>query len=167
MMIRVFNHLLSIVLGFQYHSQEVIGSLGKLFIYRSVFLTFLDTCSGPLSLSQNPTILGCRCQLRRGYIKLKAGLWTKRFLTACGPLWSHVPKPHIIYAILQQDLNSNVCLFYIHINKVWRPKLSCRSDWLSPSPLMILAYENVSRKCSIQRTECKKRPDGTVGKPHW
>ena len=29
MMIRVSNHLLSIVFRFQYHSQEVIGSLGN------------------------------------------------------------------------------------------------------------------------------------------
>ncbi len=29
LMIGMFNHLLSIVFGFQYHSQEVIGSLGK------------------------------------------------------------------------------------------------------------------------------------------
>ena len=50
-MIRVSNHLLSIVFRFHYHSQKVIGSLGKTTIWENIVYFFPSI----LSKSKNIT----------------------------------------------------------------------------------------------------------------
>ena len=82
-------------------------------------------------------------------------LWTRRFLTAC-ECYDHTALSPTCSAIFLEDLNSNECLFYIHImawpttfaNNVLRPIPSCCSLWFSPSALMVLV---TIMKMSVER----------------